>query len=416
MIKLENNSKVLFFITASFPFGSSETFIESEINYLSDSFDKIIIICHNVDSNAQRKINDNIKVIRRPYYLSRFGKILSISGIFKKHFWKEVKIVKKTYKKRLSIGVLKTMLISLYNAERLKNQYGKIISKYCNSNYQNYCYSYWCNDSALSLSLLNKKGRIINTFCRIHGWDVYFEASKYNYLPFRQFIAANCDMVFAVSESGRAYAIDKWGAKPDQIQISRLGIANNYKIDLKKNEKPIHLVSCSNIISIKRVHLIAESLKLMNNIKFKWTHFGDGDESNVLKSLIKTLPKSIDVILKGRVSNNEIYSSYHLESPNLFINVSSSEGVPVSIMEAMSFGIPVIATNVGGTSEIVTNENGQLLNSTPSLEEICNAIKNFHNLTPEQVNLKKQAAFETWSNNYNATKNYTQFVEEILSL
>jgi len=43
--KLENSSKkILFFITACFPYGKEETFIENEIKYLSKSFDKIIII------------------------------------------------------------------------------------------------------------------------------------------------------------------------------------------------------------------------------------------------------------------------------------------------------------------------------------------------------------------------------------
>ena len=38
---------------------------------------------------------------------------------------------------------------------------------------------------------------------------------------------------------------------------------------------------------------------------------------------------------------------------DIFINLSASEGIPVSIMDAISFGIPCIATNVGGTGEIV---------------------------------------------------------------
>ena len=41
-------------------------------------------------------------------------------------------------------------------------------------------------------------------------------------------------MIFAISKAGENYAIDKWGAKSDQIQISRLGISNNYKIDFNK--------------------------------------------------------------------------------------------------------------------------------------------------------------------------------------
>ena len=59
---------------------------------------------------------------------------------------------------------------------------------------------------------------------------------------------------------------------------------------------------------------------------------------------------------------------------DLFLNVSEYEGVPVSVMEAQSFGIPVIATAVGGTPEIVNEENGFLLPENPSQDEIASAI------------------------------------------
>ena len=415
-LKLDNTSKILFFITASFPYGKDETFIENEIKFLSNSFDKIIIISHNLDSNEQRKINNNIEVIRRSYSLGFFGKFFAISGIFDKLFWKEIEIIKKTYQIKISIGILKTILISIYNSRRLKKEYEKIILKYSNVNYQNYCYSYWCNDSALALAFIKLNYPKFKSFCRIHGWDVYFHVSPINYLPFRQYIAENLDMIFSISNSGRKYAIDKWRAKSKQIQISRLGVLNNYKIDIVNQGKSFHLVSCSNIITIKRVHLIAEALKMMSNVKLKWTHFGDGAERNILELIIKTLPKSIEVILKGRVSNNEIYSFYNLEMPSLFINVSSSEGVPVSIMEAMSFGIPVIATNVGGNSEIVNKRNGFLLEPNPSPEIVANKIKEYYNLSMEEKIKKSKASFDTWKSKYNAEKNYNQFLDEILSL
>ena len=49
---------------------------------------------------------------------------------------------------------------------------------------------------------------------------------------------------------------------------------------------------------------------------------------------------------------------------DLFINTSSSEGVPVSIMEALSVGIPIIATDVGGTKEIVTKTTARIASET----------------------------------------------------
>ncbi|NJK95527.1 MAG: glycosyltransferase [Bacteroidales bacterium] len=46
----------------------------------------------------------------------------------------------------------------------------------------------------------------------------------------------------------------------------------------------------------------------------------------------------------------------------MFLNTSLSEGVPVSVMEALSFGLPVIATDVGGTGELINDEVGMLIN------------------------------------------------------
>ena len=71
-----------------------------------------------------------------------------------------------------------------------------------------------------------------------------------------------------------------------------------------------------------------------------------------------------------------------------FINVSSSEGIPVSIMEVMSFGIPVIGTNVGGVSELVNQENGHLLSANPAAQEIVSVIEKFQQLSNEDKEKK----------------------------
>ena len=62
----------------------------------------------------------------------------------------------------------------------------------------------------------------------------------------------------------------------------------------------------------------------------------------------KNFPKNIRAEFKGRVLNKEVLKFYIDEVPDLFINLSSSEGIPMSIMEAMSCSIPVIATNNKG--------------------------------------------------------------------
>jgi glycosyltransferase involved in cell wall biosynthesis len=87
------------------------------------------------------------------------------------------------------------------------------------------------------------------------------------------------------------------------------------------------------------------------------------------------------------------------------------------MMEAMSFGIPVIGTNVGGVSEIIEHEtNGFLLSPTPSKEEVAAAIERFCSLTHDEVQTMRNNAYNTWDTKFNAQKNYKEFIRLIQSL
>ena len=85
-------------------------------------------------------------------------------------------------------------------------------------------------------------------------------------------------------------------------------------------------------------------------------------------------------------------------------------------MEAMSFGIPVIATDVGGTREVVNNENGILLEANPHPREVARNLNDFISLNQNEKRTKRRAAYETWKDNYSAKSNYNEFIDQIFSL
>ena len=78
------------------------------------------------------------------------------------------------------------------------------------------------------------------------------------------------------------------------------------------------------------------------------------------------LKGNVDFEFTGNISNLEVIQFYKNNYVDLFLNLSSSEGIPYTFMEANSFSIPVIAPNIGGVSEIVTNKNGYLLSDNPT--------------------------------------------------
>jgi glycosyltransferase involved in cell wall biosynthesis len=82
-------------------------------------------------------------------------------------------------------------------------------------------------------------------------------------------------------------------------------------------------------------------------------------------------------------------------------------------MEAISFGIPVIATDVGGTKDIVNSKNGALLNADPSVEEVAEKIKSIIEMNKEDFEKLKENAFKIFNEKVNARINYNEFIEKI---
>ena len=106
---------------------------------------------------------------------------------------------------------------------------------------------------------------------------------------------------------------------------------------------------------------------------------------------------------------------YYENYIDLFINLSESEGIPVSIMEALSAGIPVLATNVGGTKEAVNNDNGFMIDKDLDLEKVCKLISKYFGVPLDQKKEKRQNAKLYWEEHFNAKKNYKHFEKIILS-
>ncbi|UPT65288.1 MAG: glycosyltransferase [Sphingobacteriales bacterium JAD_PAG50586_3] len=101
----------------------------------------------------------------------------------------------------------------------------------------------------------------------------------------------------------------------------------------------------------------------------------------------------------------------------LIVNTSNYEGLPVSFMEALSFGIPILAPNVGGIPEIVEhNLNGVLVQARPTAEQVALAIKAIAGLSPNAYRIMRENAYAMWKNKFNAETNYAAFANEIISL
>ncbi|EOU1122728.1 glycosyltransferase [Clostridium perfringens] len=413
---MEFNKKILILINDSFPFKSGETFIESEVKFYND-FNEVYIYPFPVKNGIKQmvEVDENINIVKNNNNFGFLNKIFySIKCLLDRVFIQEIRYLYKN--KKLNVNTVIELLSFMCNGKFYTNNlYNELINKLDN-NSDIYIYSYWMYIPAyiaieLKEKLKIKKINSIKVFSRCHRFDVYEYTHKFSYIPLRKYIVRNLDKIFSISDDAKKYLINRYNNLDNKIEISRLGTFNDYiKKDVEKG-KCLRIVSCSWIRPVKQVTKILEAISELE-FNIEWTHIGDGEEFDKLKEMSKKLNSNIKCIFTGALSNSEVKKTYINNDYDIFINVSKSEGVPVSIMEAMSYGIPVIATNVGGTSEIVINkENGYLIQENFEINELRNYIVNIYMMNSSEYKKMRYNSRMIWEEKCCANTNYCNFIK-----
>ncbi|MBI0577955.1 glycosyltransferase [Neobacillus cucumis] len=410
--------KNLVIIDEFFPFLNKEPFLESEINYYNDA-NVFIFSCRADKSMNFREIKQkNINVFAEDKEKTRIIKIFRyLNAAISKDFIKEIYVLAKN--KKLNFSSLKQLLsfmsVANHKSKWIKKQ---LIRLGLNKTSEFVLYSYWMHYHAYTALLLKKYFKNSKVVTRCHRYDLYEYVNKPEYIPLRKKVLSQVDEIFSISDNGETYLRNKYSNIKMNIRVSRLGTKDyswNRETSLRK---PMKIVSCSWVVPVKRVERIISSLEKINDLAIEWTHFGDGQLFSEMKQLAERKLKNknnITYLFKGAISNQDILTKYYEEKYHLFLNVSESEGIPVSIMEAISFGIPVIATNVGGVNEVVIDgNNGYLLDKDFNDQQLIDAIIKITRMSENEYLALKESARRVWEERYNAEKNYQKFVKSIL--
>lgn len=412
--RLMGKRKVLIVLANEFPFGKNEAYMEAEVKYWK-KFDAVFLLSLQLgkkSSEVKREIPENIKVI--PVRLNIPAYILYIfRTLLDANLYSELHML--INNKNFSLRTIAQVFLYISRAHYESDYVRNILKDRISINDDLVFYSYRFGYQPYVAILLNKKlaihGKI---YSRAHGYDLYENRKKSGYIPMRNLLLKKIVKCFPCSENGSKYLRDRYPLYKNKIETRYLG-TEDHGVNISKRDKEFQLVSCSNISEVKRIHLIVDALSSISDQNIKWTHYGSGPLSDTIKGMAsKKLPPNVKVEWKGSVSNNLILDDYGKGNYNLFVNVSSSEGLPVSIMEATSAGIPCIATDVGGTSELIKNSiNGFLMNEDVSPEDIAANILRFIKMSDEQYERFCENARNIWKEKFSADVNYQKFVDEL---
>lgn len=400
--------KTLILLTSSYPYGEGETFVANEVPYLASEFDRIIVLSNDTGSPRAHDLPPAATCVRRSYELGPWEKTASLGGLLAPPVWGEIGRIRARYRLPLDHRTLATVLVSWRKAREFARLLRTLAA--AGPGEEVHAYSYWANDMALAAAVARERGWVRRAWCRAHGWDVYMDRT--GYLPFREYLATRLDRLFFVSEDGLRHFESRLGRTYSSLAVSRLGTTPAYAGPIARS-RPFTVLSCGALIPLKRTEMIPRALRLVAP-EVRWVHVGDGPSRPELEAACRGLPARVRAELRGTMRNADVLALYGQLGPSLFLNVSRTEGLPVSMMEAMSAGVPVMATDVGGVREIVTDGvNGVLLPADPTPEHLAAALERFAEL-PEGEHVRyARKAWETWNSRFHAEKNYRAFLRLI---
>lgn len=380
--------KAIIIFTNFYPYYKGEEYLETELPITVKFFDKILIIPTMVNSLMEltRTVPKGIEVYKPDVDCSISGKIRMIRKYSKTLLNnKKLRYVmnyecgnslrKKTYFVYFQSRVM-------YASERIKSYDFSALDSYDVT-----IYSYWMHVVASIAMEIRKsvfRNKKVFMICRGHRYDLYADRNMFKYIPDRCNLLKSFTYIFPCSQDGVNYLNTEYPGFEEKIRLKRLGTVDKGLCECKQDE-PLLFISCSSVTKVKRLKIIVDLMVGLkkSGYKIKWIHFGDGIEMDKLKKYAINKLNEKDYELRGHVSNQYLMNVYKEITPFAFLNVSISEGVPVSIMEAQSFGIPVIATEVGGIKELIEDGvNGYLINVMCSIEEfksiVCKLAKMKH--------------------------------------
>lgn len=397
-------------MTSEYPYGNGENFIEPELEYVKNRNDKFYVLPVYRPKKKEKS-----------RHIPKAISLLKLSERKRGIVYGRIKVI---FSKPFICGIKELYSYNKLNKCTLMELYKFVYAAYVHkvdiqTSLQNagidvkdtILYSYWMDSISLSIAMLKEEFGYKMSITRTHGGDLYDERLPWKHQFLRKYITESLDYVFPVSIRGKDYLDNRIGIHSNVIPM-HLGIDDWGGEDNFYKTNKVIIVSCFYISKVKRISLIIDALEKLE-FEFMWYHIGAGQELQYIQEQARLRLKGSYKFL-GNVSNSEVHTFYKKHSIDIFINASETEGIPVSIMEAMSHGIPSIATDVGGVRELILDQyNGYLLPKDIGGEELAAAINRMR-LLPEALYMDmRKNARETFCQYWSSKKNFSEFYQFI---
>ncbi len=354
------------YITAFIPFGRTESFVLEEISSIKGLFSNILIIPRNPSKEVfHQKAKELAKnALRLPLFNFEIVRVFFFS-LLSLDVWKVlIKIVFNSRNFKICLKNLSIFPKSIYLSRILKEKnVGHI-------------HAHWAGTTTTMAYIIHCLTGIPYSFTS-HRWDIYENnmlKEKVNTAVF-----ARC-----ISIKGKNDVISIVGQEFEKkVQVLHLGVALPELIfNGSHSNKDFIVMTPANLLPVKGHQYMIEACDLLKKrgIKVRYWIVGDGELEPGLKKQVINLKLGEDVLFLGRVPHEKVMRMYQNKEvdlvvlPSINTNDAQHEGIPVALMEAMAYQIPVISTDTGSIPELLV-DGGGLLVSEKSADDLADAVE-----------------------------------------
>ena len=266
------------------------------------------------------------------------------------------------------------------------------------------------------------KKKIIRKIVGDPVWERAYSKAKISE-SFDEFQVKNYGFSISLQKKVRSFSIKKSDIVVTPSQhlknfILNLGFKNKIEIinngvfipeentNIFTNDQ-INITIVSRLVSHKNIEKIIKAISDLNSPLINLNIIGDGPELNQLQKISLESNNKDNIIFHGKLNRDEI--NHIFLNSDIYIQASNYEGLPHSLLEAMSYGIPVLCTPVGECKEILGNEDrGYILDLPVSKNNIKSKISEIIG-EKDIANKKGERGKDFINEKYNLTNSFNLY-------
>ncbi len=266
------------------------------------------------------------------------------------------------------------------------------------------------------------KKKIIRKIVGDPVWERAYSKAKISE-SFDEFQVKNYGFSISLQKKVRSFSIKKSDIVVTPSQhlknfIVNLGFKNKIEIinngvfipeentNIFTNDQ-INITIVSRLVSHKNIEKIIKAISDLNSPLINLNIIGDGPELNQLQKISLESNNKDNIIFHGKLNRDEI--NHIFLNSDIYIQASNYEGLPHSLLEAMSYGIPVLCTPVGECKEILGNEDrGYILDLPVSKNNIKSKISQIIG-EKDIANKKGERGKDFINEKYNLTNSFNLY-------